>query len=449
MSQFFSQAARRLAAQLLDATSASKGAALVKLDDLAYPAGSVGAQFMLSRSPAEIAAGVTVALQNRRFDELDVRRYGAVFDGATNDAAAWSAALSVLGQKGGVMWAPPRPTLVNSQLTMHAAPQGSWKIEGWGCEMFSGAAVTGSVLSLRSGFSPFRRSVAGLSFNHRGNANAASCIEARGCTNLKIEQVSVAMHGTKANYAAFVVGPLTPGDDDSNSFWTTFDNCSFRPFSGADGTPPAYCVRLEGSANATTFTGNNFSTGAIAVALRNDGVGTTLANGVLLDGNHFEGVGIAVDALASPIGAGGYWPTGLRMVSNRAETTTTFLNLNTTDNASAANDHSQPPLLHSNYLVGGSVPNYLLNPRGALVQSADLAYYGPVSNVSMNANGSYTVRMASGNFVIGNGSNNSTWNAAHLVMGAFHLWVDGSNRLRIKNGAPASDTDGLVVGTQA
>lgn len=42
----------------------------------------------------------------------------------------------------------------------------------------------------------------------------------------------------------------------------------------------------------------------------------------------------------------------------------------------------------------------------------------------------------------------SVWNGSHLVMGAYRLWVDASNNLRIKNGVPASDTDGTVVGTQ-
>jgi len=32
--------------------------------------------------------------------------------------------------------------------------------------------------------------------------------------------------------------------------------------------------------------------------------------------------------------------------------------------------------------------------------------------------------------------------------GSYFLWVDATGVLRIKNGAPASDTDGTVVGTQ-
>lgn len=42
----------------------------------------------------------------------------------------------------------------------------------------------------------------------------------------------------------------------------------------------------------------------------------------------------------------------------------------------------------------------------------------------------------------------SAYNGSHLIMGSYHLWVDSSNRLRIKSSAPASDTDGTVVGTQ-
>lgn len=43
----------------------------------------------------------------------------------------------------------------------------------------------------------------------------------------------------------------------------------------------------------------------------------------------------------------------------------------------------------------------------------------------------------------------ATWNGNHLVMGAFHLWVDAAGNLRIKNGLPTGDTDGAIVGAQA
>lgn len=41
------------------------------------------------------------------------------------------------------------------------------------------------------------------------------------------------------------------------------------------------------------------------------------------------------------------------------------------------------------------------------------------------------------------------WDGNHLLMGVYHLWIDSSGRLRVKNSAPLSDTDGTVVGTQS
>jgi hypothetical protein len=43
----------------------------------------------------------------------------------------------------------------------------------------------------------------------------------------------------------------------------------------------------------------------------------------------------------------------------------------------------------------------------------------------------------------------SDWNFSPLVMGNYYLWVDSTGDLRIKNGAPTSDTDGTIVGTQS
>lgn len=40
------------------------------------------------------------------------------------------------------------------------------------------------------------------------------------------------------------------------------------------------------------------------------------------------------------------------------------------------------------------------------------------------------------------------WNTGKLRLGSYYLWVDSSGRLRIKQFAPGSDTDGTVVGTQ-
>lgn len=47
------------------------------------------------------------------------------------------------------------------------------------------------------------------------------------------------------------------------------------------------------------------------------------------------------------------------------------------------------------------------------------------------------------------GSLSGAYNEGHLLMGAYHIWVDDTGRLRIKSGVPSSSTDGTVVGTQS
>jgi len=46
--------------------------------------------------------------------------------------------------------------------------------------------------------------------------------------------------------------------------------------------------------------------------------------------------------------------------------------------------------------------------------------------------------------------NSSDWDGGTLIrQGDYRLWVDSSGRLRIKDGAPSSETDGTIVGTQS
>lgn len=40
------------------------------------------------------------------------------------------------------------------------------------------------------------------------------------------------------------------------------------------------------------------------------------------------------------------------------------------------------------------------------------------------------------------------WNGTPFRMGAYYLWIDATGDLRIKNSAPANDTDGTVIGAQ-
>jgi hypothetical protein len=44
---------------------------------------------------------------------------------------------------------------------------------------------------------------------------------------------------------------------------------------------------------------------------------------------------------------------------------------------------------------------------------------------------------------------NGYYYSGHLRIGTYHIWVDSTGDLRIKDGAPSSDTDGTIVGTQS
>ena len=89
----------------------------------------------------------------------------------------------------------------------------------------------------------------------------------------------------------------------------------------------------------------------------------------------------------------------------------------------------------------------------------------PVNFQIKGQNASATFAAVGGNVVltpgvgsVGNTSGNVTvadtagaggaWNTSHLVLGVYHFWLDAKLRLRIKSGAPTTDVDGSVVGSQ-
>lgn len=66
---------------------------------------------------------------------------------------------------------------------------------------------------------------------------------------------------------------------------------------------------------------------------------------------------------------------------------------------------------------------------------------------SYRRNGSVN-KMISGTLACASDAWNGSNGSPPLFLGAYSFWVDSSGKLRIKNGAPASDVDGTVVGTQ-
>ena len=107
------------------------------------------------------------------------------------------------------------------------------------------------------------------------------------------------------------------------------------------------------------------------------------------------------------------------------------------------------PNLLSNYrfttagTVGGGL--HLLEAQGAslaLQQNQYLGFGGSTGGTRMRFNSTSGNVEFESNF----GASSGAWNNSHLVLGTYHLWVDSTGDLRIKNGAPTSDTDGNIVG---
>jgi len=381
-------------------------------------------------------------MSNARFNQtklMDVRHYGAVGDGVTDDSAAIQTAIDASAE---VIF-PPGTYYCNTPLTLTANLERNQRLSGYGATLTSGPGVTGALLTVSGGFSPYRTVVEGLAINHRGNASAGGGVRLVQTTNAVLRGLSFALHGNKAGYTAISVEPSTPGVDDTNSFWTTIEHCSFRPHSGGDGTVPDYCIRLRGAANATTIRSCNFSTGNKGVAVQTDGVGDGVCNGLLLEGNWFEGMGTAISVEATP---GNFWPPGMRVIGNRGEALTTWASFTT--GGAAANNHSQPPLFVGNYVVAGSITNYILNTTGAYLTELETSFYGDVLDQREYVNGSKKLRLG-GNLEVGNLSGTSGYSNGHVVLGAYHLWVESATgKLRLKASAPTADDDGTVVGTQ-
>jgi hypothetical protein len=106
-------------------------------------------------------------------------------------------------------------------------------------------------------------------------------------------------------------------------------------------------------------------------------------------------------------------------------------------------------------LVPGGIAPWNLAPVTATLPQActikgqnGTASYAAAGGSIILSPGVGSVFSASGNVEIRDTSGNAGWDKTHIVLGIYHLWVDATGKLRIKNSVPLSDTDGTVVGTQ-
>jgi hypothetical protein len=441
-----SNAAALVGGNAFTGTQTISGNTIAVLTDFSSTASGKGAS-LVGYLPAGTGASTTRTVQAKLRETVSVLDFGADNTGATDSYAAFAAAWAAIKSTGGSIFIPSGTYLLNTQwlIDVDQALPHNYEIIGYGAELKAGAAVTGHAIQVYKGYNNFGVKIEGLHFNHRNNSTVNGCIQAQGATYLRVVKCSMEAHNTKATYAAIELGPYTAGNDNTNSFWTLIDGFTTRQRSGGDGTNSPMGVRLKGVANATKIMNCSFSSVVDAIRFDTDGVGASLANGVVILHNDFEDVTNAITVnTAAPCSA---MPTGLRVAFNRVETTTTFFNIT----GAAVTNASYPPIVENNYCTVGSVTNYLVNPNNQYVFTYEPSYFGVGARNVLGGPTDFRI-IADGagkNVVIGDLSTSSNYSGGHLVIGAYHFWVEAAtSKFRIKNGAPTSDSDGIVVGTQ-
>ncbi|OMF37427.1 hypothetical protein BK133_05065 [Paenibacillus sp. FSL H8-0548] len=80
-----------------------------------------------------------------------------------------------------------------------------------------------------------------------------------------------------------------------------------------------------------------------------------------------------------------------------------------------------------------------------VIPDTDLTFLGEINSLS----GKRRIKLVEEVFVLGDlNVTGGAYNTGHFTLGAYHFWVDSTGKLRIKNGVPTTDTDGIVVGSQ-
>lgn len=317
------------------------------------------------QSQAEAAAGVTPTNLQYNANPHDVRRYGAVMDGTTDDAAALAQLALVMGA-GGNGYLPPLPMMIKSQVTFGGASAPSRvSLFGYGCTIFT----TNAIDAIRT--TSFT-SIGGISFYGltvvQTDGVATGGFNAFGSLNCYFIDCNVLISSTissSAGYFCFAAQQSNPADAATGALWNYFVRCKTRQASGAPSHYAPFGIYITGQSNANfvlncTFTSVNYS-----VALYNI-LGSVnphaLPNAILIDGNAFEGGVQAVivngqNDATSQI-------TGLRITNNRAESLTGgFLLLQ----GLGAQSTSVPTWLSGNYYVSSTVA-YITQSNVAALQ---------------------------------------------------------------------------------
>jgi len=371
--------------------------------------------------------GATLQTVQTKLEQyVSVKDFGAVGDGVTDDAAAVQDAIDYVQTLGGNLYFPKGVYLFGSQVTIDRtyAPIGSnfvgernLIISGYGAEIRTTGAI--SAFDVKGGWIPNHNClIEGFTVYHRGNTQAVGGIRIIGASLVTCREISVAVSSSlPAGYAAFSMENDDPTNPNTGCFWNLIDQCTVRPWTGAEGNCD-YGVKLMGSANATTLRNNTFSGSDIHILLTAHPGQTYTPNSANIDGNFFEGpiTATAIELNGSSVT---YHVSGCRITNNRFESVDTaveltgtgttvqiptYMSANYADTSIAnyvVNTLNIPLVMLDFDVVGAPMgPAKMYNQQGLVIQNDDSAY-NALTLKSSGLNQGLELRLASGDVFLG------------------------------------------------
>jgi hypothetical protein len=454
------------------------------------------------------SGAVTRTTQAKMRDWVSVKDFGAEGDGSTDDASAIQACIDAVGSGGHVYfpvgtymigtpinlktqrhlrgsmngsvikalstWNPSipsitastySPTLSFAPLLYNASSIDWWSIDGltlygndedcyglWLAENYHGSIK--NVLIERTNKRPYT--------NIRGQAVTHIAFNCYDCDDGVVTYDNTAFHFIGCGFER-LGGDWSFDQRQPNSFakgGVTLDDCWFESASGA--APAEGFLRMSGRRNRINCHFNFHDTATTERLLElNDNTTSRSVDGLTMEaqacarGNFEVNNSSGAMLITAATNTSGNRITGTFTVSKVTD--------NGTANTWDLNGSLATPVQHvtGRFQVRyGSLSltaaNYVMDadynaaaPEIRLLGNANNKIHLNSGALRISSNTGMSVSPGSGGFTVLGAGQGATGYEKPLYLGGYALWVDSTGDLRIKSGAPTSDTDGTVVGAQS
>jgi len=332
----------------------------------------------------ESAAGVTPT--NTQYLPGDVRRYGAVMNGSTDDAAAWKSLALVMAQ-GVDGYAPPLASMIKSQVTISVPGSSPISFFGYGCTIKTTGAI--SALEVTGGGSLGRLSVYGLTHDNTTDGLASFGFLGYNCNHCNFIDCNIIIPSTIHSSGSYS-GVCFQTNSGAYGFWNSVVRLMTRQASGSSTYYAPFGVLLSGACNATWIRDCTLTSVSYGVGMYNTST-SAIANAVVIDGCAFEGCVNGILVYGGEQSGSSVTLSGLRVTNNRAESLTAGFMLYDYLGAESAN----PTFLAGNFIESTALP-YLSQNNGGLEVSVN-SFDPPYQTVLRNVTGVSTTGTAANN----------------------------------------------------